>query len=127
MVFVLRDFKILSIITLCGFIIFLIYYATLDNRFIYVEELHDFPVPLKAELVRETDSLKDYYWDPSRGDGIPFHYQLMIKKSGWQRVKNVDGLVYEKNGHYISYSPATDYFDISDYTKYWEADNGREN
>lgn len=121
----LKELKALLLIAFCGWIIFFIYYVTLDHRFEAVDDLYRFPVPKKAELVRETDRLKDYYWDASTGDGIPFAYRLMIRKSGWRAVDDVEGLVYEKSGYYVSFSPATDYFYISDYTTYWEMDNAK--
>lgn len=117
--------KRLLLLMLCGSIFFAIYYGKINGDFDKVEDLYNFPVPKSAQLIRETAHLKDYYWEASIGESIPLTYRLIVHKNGWQLVDDVEGLVYEKDGYFVSYSPATNYFAISDYTPYWEVDHAK--
>lgn len=89
------------------------YYKNVDNNFHNLQDFYDFPVPNAATLESESEKGKNYIWGPSSGTSVPLSYRLVIKKNGWKEVKS-DGhnVNYEKDGHRINLSLASNYIGI---------------
>lgn len=58
------------------------------------EDLYGFPIPIKAELVQESERVKSYNWSrASEENGIPLDYEIVLKLNGWKK-ENEKGLTY---------------------------------
>lgn len=83
-----------------------IYYFITVSLYEPSEDLFDFPIPKKAELVKENEHAVIYDWSSaSEENGIPFGYKLVIKANGWERVESSDidaSPHYSKGNHQIN-------------------------
>lgn len=78
------------------------------------EELYGFPVPTHAEQVGESSVGKNYEWSKATDEyGIPYGYELALKKNGWKKGEREGASVYyTKGNHKIDLISMTGTLDI---------------
>lgn len=77
------------------------YYFITLSLYEPTEDLLGFPVPKRAELVGQSTVGKNYEWPrASETDGIPYGYELAIKKNGWKKGEREGASVYYTKGNY---------------------------
>lgn len=75
------------------------YYFITLSLYEPIEDLLGFTVPKRAELVGHNTVGKNYEWPrASETDGIPFGYELAIKKNGWKKGEREGASVYYTKG-----------------------------
>ncbi|TWT27214.1 hypothetical protein [Planomicrobium sp. CPCC 101110] len=63
------------------------------------EEVSDFPVPKKAELIEANRHARTYNWAPaSEENGIPFGYKIVLKVNGWEEQEREGASVIYTKG-----------------------------
>ena len=88
-----------------------LYYFITVSQYEPSKELYNFPIPKNAELVQESSRGKSYDWSPaSEENGIPFGYELAIKKNGWEKG--------EREGASVFYTKGTKKIDLISSTKH---------
>ncbi|SDI16166.1 hypothetical protein SAMN04487975_112120 [Planococcus glaciei] len=77
-------------------------------------ELFGFPVPKNAELVGESSVGKNYEWKRASEEyGIPYGYEVALKKNGWKKGEREGASVYyTKGNHKIDLISMTETLDI---------------
>jgi len=79
-----------------------IYYFILLFLYLPSEDFYNFPVPRNAELIKENEKAKSYYWSAAIEEyGIPFGYELVIKINGWKKGEREGALVLYTKGNKI--------------------------
>lgn len=76
------------------------YYFITLSLYEPTEDLYGFPVPKNAELVEESGHGHNYEWSrASEEKGIPYEYELALKKHGWKKGEREGASVYYTRGN----------------------------
>ena len=78
------------------------------------ESLYQFLIPKNAELLIKRNDAVTYYWSrASEENGIPFDYELVLKKNGWSKGEREGASVfYTKDDKMIDLISTTERLDI---------------
>ncbi|CAH0169013.1 MULTISPECIES: hypothetical protein [Bacillaceae] len=77
-----------------------IIYYFISSSYTTTEDLYEFPVPRKAELVQINEQGNRYEWSrASEENGIPYGYDLALKANGWKKGKSEGASVFYTKGN----------------------------